>query len=1495
MKTLMKVSYFTTICLINPNSRIDISFWLYTRKYRNKTACLAICGTEIYQNIMLMKPQITIILLTLLLISVAAFSQSTAYNNEWINHNQNYFKIKVHENKLHRINYNALVASELPLHADGFQLYKNGQQVPIHVSTDGILGNNDYIEFYGQKNDGQLDQQLYENDAWMLHTYKSMFTDTASYYLTSNIAMLNLRYNHINNTLGGTLPPAETHFVHETNIVFDEYCSPGAPFKSGINFDAQDSNIDTLNYYFADYSENEGFISDLFYSSNGSQETFTYTIETPAIYTGADATTPSLESLVIGRSYNPTVPNNHHVSLTINNNEYFNEVFSNYDRILLNNSLNLTDLSSPTTELHYTAIGDLSNHDSQAVSYAKLSYPHGYDFENTASFVFSVGNNTDKYFEATNFNGGLSPILYDLTHNLRLMPQLASDGETYRFFLPQVPGSTATNRRLVLSSTTASGSITYINNENIHPINFTNFSNAANQGDYIIISHPRLRNNEGDPVQQYADYRADSLGGQHNVVLVDVEELYEQFAYGIPQHPISIRNFINYAVDNWELDPNYLLLIGKSVMGHRTYLDSLAYTECLVPTWGHKGSDNLLAVDSVGAYIPQLAVGRIPATNATEVHNYFKKIQHYEAAQKSCSYEDKAWMKKSVQIFEANFAESYDEMVVMNNDNEALFTEGAFGGTSSTYSGIFVTSIPQPEFKNEFDDGLGLVTYMGDAHNSIWHYNIDTVEVYNNKNRHPVFFVTGHFSANIHEPKEICISKAQQYTLADSIGAIAYIAPSDMYNQVQNNIDYNQHLYNLLVGNSYGLPLGSTLNEAIASYTDSLGNYNKMAAQHLTLVGDPALRFSVGENPDLTIPSSSLRTFDPETGEELLTSGGYPHIPNGIDSVEIHVEIANIGKYTAGDSLTVNIARKMLDDSLMVAVSQRIALPKFKQELVFLVANNVVLQGDNILGQTFVVQVDTDGEIVETCEDNNKFSQGLSVQPICSGNLDPLEISECLSNDTINFSSISINDTYTSNLPVAITNNQLILTDIPPNTYSLYHTYLDTLSDCIYQTHTTLELYPDPNIDLGTDMFVSPGEPLEIVPVVEQGIVAYEWSTGETIPSIMINEAGVYTVTVSNNNGCTNEASINVYPNELVWPGDANNSGIADMLDLIAIGLAYDATGPARPDQGTDWEGKACYDWETTYSDSVLYSKNHKHADCNGDGFVNSDDVAAIEANYFSGAERYGAPPEELAGYPLFWELTDTIITNAEYTFAIHLGNDSIIAEDVYGIAFRANFSVNTGDSIPINQPMISFQNSWLGDVNEDLITIDTSFNNNYQWDIALSRIDHTNRSNTGEICRMVCIMDVSSLNPEGKLASDYEISANLSFSNIHLTSASGARLPIEAEDGDFQITIHGTGIKDVFNQQTKNPDDLFTIAPNPANNKVYLQHQLLNGSNNNDTNSNFQITVYNLSGKKLVQQTYDKYQNNVPIDISQLTAGYYFVQLTDGQNNASQKLIVTN
>ncbi len=108
---------------------------------------------------------------------------------------------------------------------------------------------------------------------------------------------------------------------------------------------------------------------------------------------------------------------------------------------------------------------------------------------------------------------------------------------------------------------------------------------------------------------------------------------------------------------------------------------------------------------------------------------------------------------------------------------------------------------------------------------------------------------------------------------------------------------------------------------------------------------------------------------------------------------------------------------------------------------------------------------------------------------------------------------------------------------------------------------------------------------------------------------------------------------------QLLRPGDANNDGRVDHLDVLAIGLSFGQEGPPRelPFQGIDWMLKPFEFWIGGLPGTMV---NYGFSDCDGDGLVTTEDVEALQLNYDS-THLDSQPP------PMPWTPPDTAFLSA--------------------------------------------------------------------------------------------------------------------------------------------------------------------------------------------------------------------------------------------------------
>lgn len=162
----------------------------------------------------------------------------------------------------------------------------------------------------------------------------------------------------------------------------------------------------------------------------------------------------------------------------------------------------------------------------------------------------------------------------------------------------------------------------------------TRWRSPEHTADYIAIAHRSL----WDAIQPLLDHRAaEGL----RVAKVDVQDIYDEFSAGRVD-PEAIRSFLAYAYHHWNAGqepPQYVLLVGD---GHydfkgasRPDLPNLIppYLLHVDPYIGETATDNrYVSVDGSDDFLPDMAIGRIPAKTPADVSAVVQKIIAYETA-----------------------------------------------------------------------------------------------------------------------------------------------------------------------------------------------------------------------------------------------------------------------------------------------------------------------------------------------------------------------------------------------------------------------------------------------------------------------------------------------------------------------------------------------------------------------------------------------------------------------------------------------------------------------------------------------------------------------------------------------------------------------------------------------------------------------------------------------------------------------------------------------
>ncbi|MFM9051821.1 MAG: C25 family cysteine peptidase, partial [Bacteroidota bacterium] len=809
----------------------------------------------------------------------AMSSSAQPFGNEWINYSQQYFKVKVSQNGIYRISRQTLLFAGVNvsgLDPRKYQLYCNGQQQFIHIEGegDGVFDQNDFIEFYGKKNDGSLDTKLYANPDWQPNPYYSNFTDTAIYYLTWSPLGNGLR-------MDTTVDSAFSNYAVAPYCIKETFFQDPAEYNYGYNNNSMD------------YTESEGWCRVFGYKAEQpNQGPFPYTIQFPVrnVFTGGP---------VAEIEYSVGGINNlaHYLSVTFPG-YTFTDTYYIQEHKTYRFSASASSLTLPTSNLILASSSNSGgSNDYQGFYYAKLRFPHTFDFENTNKFEFEVPDaigQAKARLAITSFaSGPNAPILYDLTNHRRIV--MVSSGSSWQGLLTN-DGNTAPKKCLIVDPAAIpfTASISAINYSTTNFGYFNNLTGTPIDSAYLIVSNRSL----WSQATAYLNYRNTTTGGKS--ILVDTEELTDQFAYGVKNHPYAVRNFCDRILRTWTnaAPPQHLLLIGKSLNPLIAKREPWNYGLNLVPSFGVPSSDILFTAGLDGSlFEPRIPTGRISARNGTEVLDYLQKVQEYESTQ---SGPPLPWMKEILHFGGGNDPAQQSQLSAYLDDYKGIMEDENFGGKVTTY--LKFTSVPivinqSDSLQAQIDSGVAVMTFFGHASGSGFDQSTDEPSEYNNRGRYPLVVANSCFAGDIHTSQK---SVSEKFVLEPSKAAIGFIASVGL--GVPNDLFLYSHAFFENASKlNYGASIGQLMRMAVQEIQIPNIDNIKNVCQEMSLHGDPSLKLNNFNKPDFTIDESSIR-FTPED------------ITTELDTFSVRVDVRNIARGVK-DTFTVKLTRIFPDGS----------------------------------------------------------------------------------------------------------------------------------------------------------------------------------------------------------------------------------------------------------------------------------------------------------------------------------------------------------------------------------------------------------------------------------------------------------------------------------------------------------------------------------------------------------------------------------------------------
>lgn len=882
-------------------------------------------------------------------------SSFAQFSNQWINFTQSYYKIPVAKTGIYKISYSDLQSAGVPIGGIDprrINLFYRGIEQAIFVQgqADAIFDPADYIEFYGNRNDGTLDADLYP-PGLQPHLYYNLYNDTTAYFLTWNpLPVQGKRMRSFFETNSSALPIETFHTEERVQVYSNEY-------SGGLTLGGYIQNTG--------FDKGEGWTGTLICTGTSGCTGLQDFVVDNLLRSIASAGSPQLEIMLVGRGEGI-----HQVEIYAGASSsavrlLAQSTLADFETLTIKVPLNGSDIGADgkmTVRVRLPATGTRNQ---LSASYIKINFPQDYNINSFPEKIFTLPSNplNKSYVEFLNSPAGAR--VWDIT-DLNSIGMIGSTPVTGG--IGTIVPSTSTGRKLYVSNSILSTTLRKVSFRSITP----------SLHNFIIISHRSLMKpalGYGDAVQSYAAYRASSIGGSYDTLTVPIDQLFDQFNYG-ETSPRAIYQFMKYMINGGH--PKFLFLIGKGIEVSQGFYrkTSLAPTDFrdLVPSAGMPGADMAFTAGLSGtSYEPAVPTGRLTASTAVQVSAYLNKVKETEAL----PFND-LWRKNLLHLsggIKAGEPEIFRQYV---DGFKATVESFYLGGKTETISKQTL-NVERINVKDQVNKGLDLITFFG--HSGPGTIDIDIGYVsdptlgYNNAGKYPGFLINGCNAGRFFDNR---VTFGEDWILAPNKGAKAFIAHS--YFGFSNTLkQYSDIFYSVAFGDSTFIKkgIGEVQKEVGRRYLAMEGSslISITQVQQMMLLGDPAVPLFGARKPDYEINNGSVSIVSLD-GKSVTAQS---------DSFAIDIRVRNFGRAQPGP-VKIKVVRTLSDNST-IEYNSLFSPVLYSDVLRFVIKKG---RNNNEFGNSnFSITLDPDKAIDELVETNNTASINFLIPLNATKNLFP--------------------------------------------------------------------------------------------------------------------------------------------------------------------------------------------------------------------------------------------------------------------------------------------------------------------------------------------------------------------------------------------------------------------------------------------------------------------------------------------------------------------------
>lgn len=808
-----------------------------------------------------------------LLAAIAMFllfaDKGHSQNFNWITPNKTYLKLYVNDDGMYRLSRADFASAGIT--TGGIDprtvkvLYK-GNQIPIYFSgeDDGTFDENDFMDFYAERNNGGPTKHLDANTNQNVYTtneYYNMFSDTSIYWVdwggANGLRMQRSSYVAPDN-FPNNFHLKKAHFETDAFYYLGETRNPNSDFR---------------------YFSTERVVGEAWFwrSLTIDDNTFTQSINLSDVASTSQLCTLKVFAFTV--SFTDSVLNEHRLEVKINStivDTLFANNLARIDASVPFPSNLLTNGADNVISLRYIPVLTGNYYPVLFLDFATLLYPAELKFTSgRLGASLTLQDTVSRKISVAGVNSSLPLNIYDIKNGIR------------------IENSSVSGNNLTFSG--RSDSKFEVINQNISKKPFRieqrrvpDLVSSGNGADYVIV-YNRLFETQAEQLRShretYNNYRS---------VKAEIRDIYDIFNYGM-EDPVAVRYFMLNASQNWaQPSPKYLSLLGRASLDPKRNVASNEYYQNFVPTYGNPPTDGYFVNFNMGTftYYHMVSVGRIPAYTIAEAQASVDKIIAYD------QLTPQVWWKKFLTItgggtrLEQQNFQSKSELIL----NNYILYPPISGNVSRVYrsdSAGYITYNYKDSIKKEFDRGALIANFIGHAAAQDWEIGLEDPSTLNNGPRQPLVLSFTCFTGKCAEPN--LRSFGEKFFITPNKCAIGFVGTTGW------SFSGIGDTYNQLMLKNYSQDSVRSVGEMVSYASkfisaDSLGFASRNTVNCYNLIGDPATELKIPKNPEFDIRDNDYALSNP-----------FPALG---ESVGLFVFPRNLGTYADSVKIRFNLKRE---------------------------------------------------------------------------------------------------------------------------------------------------------------------------------------------------------------------------------------------------------------------------------------------------------------------------------------------------------------------------------------------------------------------------------------------------------------------------------------------------------------------------------------------------------------------------------------------------------